>query len=266
MLKKTFLLANIALLLVSCQSARHPLSEDEAARLLASGELATAQATYEKLAEKSENFEHKAALWFRAAEIAGAEQKFERALIDYQKALHLVPFSQLAEEASARRAEIYSELNNPEAMVTEYSQLLKHYSKSASRYTYKLRLAEGHLVLGRFSDALRELESIYQDPNLPKEMKETVFFNAAELYFLDGKFQQAMNSYTAFLQTFPNSSLAGEAHLKLASVLERMGQLSLAYQAAKPAETLYPNKAIVEMRLQNLTKNMTPPTQAKKAK
>lgn len=256
MSKKFFLFVSFSLLLLSCQSQRQLITQDLANRQLANGQLEAALESYETLAKQADTQERKAALWFRAAEVSAALGDFERSLESYLKSMRSVPFSELAERASQRRAELYLQLNNSEAMLAEYAQLIKHYPKSANRYMYRLRLAEAHLILGHFPDALHELENMYPDPDLPAEMKETVFFNAAELYFLDGKFQQAMNVYSAFLQTFPDSVLAGEAHLKLASVLERLGQINMAVQATKPAEKLYPNKEVVEMRLRNLNQNM----------
>ena len=273
MSKKTLVIANLLILLLSCRSSSLRLSQDVADRQLASGDLNAALQSYEALAAQAEAPERKAALWFRAAEVAAALTQFEQALTYYQKAAHQVPFSELSQTASQRRAELFSELGNAEAMITEYAQLVKHFPKSQQVYLYRLRMSEGNLMLGHFHESLRELENLYQDPHLPEQMKETVFFNAAELYFLDGKFQQAMTAYSSFLQNFPHSTLAGEAHLKLASVLERMGQLGMAYQAAQPAAELYPNKSVVELRLKNLRENMTrpatktlPPVQPKKTK
>ncbi len=239
------------LLLNSFQSIR---SHTELESLVGLGKLEEASLGFAHKAEQTKVAHEAALLWFQAAELAEMLHKDELALSYYQQLILADPLADLARQAREQRALLYEKLGDFDALLHEYSELIKYYPQHEKQLWYRLRIAEGFLMAKRFAAAEDELAEIYQLAADDEHMKERILFDWAEVHFLAAQPKLAVKAYQKFLKHFPNSVLAGEAKLKLASSVEALGYLGSAFQLAEEAREIYPHKEVVDLRLKSMSK------------
>ena len=128
----------------------------------------------------------------------------------------------------------------------------------AGRLKKKLSLdpAELQEIIARNKKELEqarvELKPLFKDSDVPKEVLEKAIFVAAESYFLEGKSRKASGYYRWLLEEFPESDLAAEAKLHLATCYEEMGYLGVAGSITRSAEEEYPNRGVIDARIESL--------------
>ncbi|MFH1829604.1 MAG: tetratricopeptide repeat protein [Pseudomonadota bacterium] len=176
----------------------------------------------------------------------------EAALKKYGEVIDENPLSQAAREARERRAVIREQMNDYEGAIEDYSALLKHFGNDSRNMHYRILVAGVYLSMKDYRQAKVEIKPILEDPQVPKDILEQAIFLAAESYFLEGKNKRASGYYRWLLEEFPESKLASEAKLHLATCYEEMGYLGVAGYITESAAKDYPNRGVVDARLKSL--------------
>jgi TolA-binding protein len=170
----------------------------------------------------------------------------------YGEVIAAEPLSEAARLAREKRAMLREREGDYEGAIEDYSALLKHFSVKERNQLYRVQVAGVYLSMRDYRQARVELKPLFTDFDVPKEVLEKSIFIAAESYFLEGKSRKASGYYRWLLEEFPESDLAAEAKLHLATCYEEMGYLGVAGSITKSAENDYPNKGVIEARIDSL--------------
>lgn len=178
------------------------------------------------------------------------------------EAIAAEPLSEAARLARERRAAIRQRRGDNEGAIEDYSALLKHFAEGAPSKLYRVQVAGVYLSMRDYRQARTELKRIFNDPEVSKDVLEKAIFIAAESYFLEGKSRRASGYYRWLLEEFPDSELAAEAKLHLATCYEEMGFLGVAGFITKSAAEEYPNRRVIDARLSSLKARGKAPAKA----
>lgn len=176
----------------------------------------------------------------------------EKAIEVLSQVIHEEPLSEAARLARERRAAIREREGDYEGAIEDYSALLKHFAIGTRSDLYKVQVAGVYLSMRDYRQARTELKPLFQEKEMGEEVLEKAIFIAAESYFLEGKSRRAAGYYRWLLEEFPDSSLAPEAKLHMATCYEEMGLLGVAGAITKSAGDDYPNSDVIEARLDSL--------------
>lgn len=170
------------------------------------------------------------------------------------------PESPLAERIQQWIAFSELERKNGLATIQEIQEYLRRYPKSEIQDQAHLALAEGHLILNKFEDALKIYEELAQSGVQPRFRVESVYrqgdvafakrdwaaaekayrqaftkfpqhitsfpnasYNLAEVLFWQGKYKDSLGAYIDFLSRFPDHAYGGYAFTRAGELLEAMG-------------------------------------------
>jgi len=170
----------------------------------------------------------------------------------YGEVIAAEPLSEAARIAREKRAELREREGDNEGAIEDYSALLKHFAVKERSQLYRVQVAGVYLSMRDYRQARVELKPLFQDPDIDQAVLEKAIFIAAESYFLEGQSRKASGYYRWLLEEFPESDLAPEAKLHLATCYEEMGYLGVAGSITKSAEEDYPNKEVIEARMESL--------------
>ncbi len=166
----------------------------------------------------------------------------------YQQCVEVDPYSELALKAHLKRAEIFERKGLSQKLVEEYAVIYKYFPQAK----YRLHLGEAFIANKDYEQARVELRKFLDDSEMPQQLKNRVLFDIGESFFLEGKPKEALKFYFEFLEQAPESELAPEVKLRIASCFEEMGRLGMAHKYTQKALEHYPNKQVVEERLKAL--------------
>lgn len=170
----------------------------------------------------------------------------------YGEVIAAEPLSEAARLAREKRAMLREREGDYEGAIEDYSALLKHFSGKERSQFHRVQVAGVYLSMRDYRQARVELKPLFKDPDVPNEVLEKAIFIAAESYFLEGKSRKASGYYRWLLEEFPKSDLAAEAKLHLATCYEEMGYLGVAGSITRSAEEEYPNRGVVDARIESL--------------
>lgn len=208
---------------------------------------------YRSIADSYKNDPKRAIALFRIADIyATSLNNTEAALKTYEEVIDDSPFSYAARESRERRAALLERIGDYEGAIEDYFSLLKYFGDNVQGMRYRILTAGAYLSMKDYRQARTEIKPIVEDTNAPKDILEQAIFLAAESYFLEGMTRKAAGYYIWFLEEFPESKLASEAKLHLANCYEELGYLGVASNITKSAAKDYPNKKVVDARLESL--------------
>ncbi len=217
------------------------------------GDYTVAMREYHSIANSLKNDPRHAAILLRIADLyATSIGNTEAALNAYGEVIAKSPLSEAAREARERRAALRERMGDFEGAIEDYSALLKYFGGDRRDMRYRVLLAGVYLSLKDYRQAKVEIKPILNDPEVPDDMLEQAIFLAAESYFLEGKVNWASGYYRWLLEKFPNSELAAEAKLHLATCYEELGYLGVAGYMTKSAAEDYPNRRVVDARLKSI--------------
>ena len=195
----------------------------------------------------------RAGVLLRIAELQATGLKNSaEALRVYGEVIAAEPLSEAARLAREKRAMLRERDGDYEGAIEDYSALLKHFSGRERSKLHRVQVAGVYLSMRDYRQARVELKPLFKDPDVSKEVLEKAIFIAAESYFLEGKSKRASGYYRWLLEEFPESDLASEAKLHLATCYEEMGYLGVAGSITRSAEEDYPNRGVIEARVESL--------------
>lgn len=176
----------------------------------------------------------------------------EMAIRSFGRVIDGYPLSEAARLARERRAELSLRRGEFDGAIGDYSGLLKLDPEHPEARRWRLLLAGAYLSQRNFRQARLELIPLVDDPQSPPAIREQALFTVAESFFLEGNLARAVPFYEELLRAFPQSPLASEAELHLASCLEEMGYLGTARDLTRDAARDYPNRKVIDARLKSL--------------
>lgn len=217
------------------------------------GNYAVAMREYHSIAERLKNDPRRAGILLRIADLyATSIGSTEAALNAFGQVIDESPLSEAAREARERRAALREGMGDFEGAIEDYYALLKYFGDDERGPRYRVLLAGVYLSMKDYRQAKVEIKPILMDQNVSQDILEQAIFLAAESYFLEGKVKRASGYYRWLLEQFPESKLAAETKLHLATCYEEMGYLGVAGYITKSAAEDYPNRGVVNTRLNSL--------------
>jgi len=217
------------------------------------GDAPAALKAYRYLADQYPEDPRRPAVLLRIADIYGLMlRNQEKALESYGRVIKEYPLSEASILAYERRAEALQRLGDLDGAIQDYEALLKFFPHHPDRDRYRLLLGSAYLSRRSFGQARGELAPLIEGDSTPDNLREQALFAVAESYFLEGRHQMAVDGYRRLLLEFPESELAGEAKLHLATAREEMGQLGRAKSVATEAREDYQNPQIVDQKLKGI--------------
>ena len=89
---------------------------------------------------------------------------------------------------------------------------------------------------------------------------EEAYFRAAKTYFIQGRYQEAIEFYQKFLSKYPEGKLVHDVRFAIANCLEEQENLQEALQMYKKIENNYPNRDVIAKKIAALEKGCQNPT------
>ncbi len=190
----------------------------------------------------------------------------DKALDAYMALFYLYPDSKETVQARKDMAGIYSELGDHRRAIEEYQFLLEE-GPPARRADYQYLIAMEYIKLNDFQQArveLRELLDIVSSP----EFISRIYYQLANTYFLEGRLNEAIETYSKVIEKAHNQSMVLEARLGKAIALEELGRLTDALSILKGLMEVYPNREAISTRIEWIEKRLKegPKTKKKRRK
>ncbi len=169
-------------------------------------------------------------IFLSLAQVAQKKQKFQEAILYYDKILQKEKNNALALRAMEEKARLFREkLGNPTQALAIFRALLQGYPSSSQVGSWLLEAGQCGLVLGDFASA-----EMFFRAGLEKETKQSsgravsfLFFLAKSLYY-QGKFSQAMDTLQALNRTWKDVQMYEDPYfndaLVLRGFLQRYGE------------------------------------------
>jgi TolA-binding protein len=184
---------------------------------------------------------------------ADAVRKF-RAFIDQSEDLDA------AWDAQKQIGEIYfNKTEQYDQAIIHYRALLKQKDGAVEAAEFLYRIARSHFFLWQFDDAIAVYkEIIRRNARTPWaeraafEIGSTIFTKLAHesnrATSAEG-YQEAIDAFEKFIRVYPKSQFVPEARFGIASCLESMDKLDMAYQHFETLKTSYPSPNVIEIKL-----------------
>ncbi|HPQ81520.1 MAG TPA: tetratricopeptide repeat protein [bacterium] len=219
-----------------------------------------AVAAYRKLIDRYPNDPRRAGAMLRVGDLCATMLADDALAIKaYGRIIDEYPLSDTSMLARERRAHLNEKLGRMDDAIEDYSALLKHFPKNADRTRYRILLVGAYLAKRNFAQARLELKPLFDDPKTPPGVREQALFAAGESFFLEDRPANAVPYYQQLLKEFPTSKLASEAELHLATCVEEMGYLGTAREITRDAARDYPNRQVIDARLESIKERGTKP-------
>jgi len=208
---------------------------------------------YESILKKYPKDSHCPDIMYKIAEIyEKVLHNKSAALMKYKSVINAYPITEYSRKARERIAYICTNSNRIDCSIEQYEALIKFFPAYAE--FYRTLLAGSYMASKKYAQAREELKPILGMNAVPADVMAQAVFAYAESLFLEGQLAEASRWYKVFLSHFPKSKLAGEVKLHLATCLEDAGKFGSARRMMKSASSEYPNKAVIETRINGLEK------------
>lgn len=139
--------------------------------------------------------------------------------------------------------------------ILEYQHLLQDYPRHALAPEFQMAVADCYYALNDFNQA--RIEYLALASRYPKSaMADRARFQAAETYFMENQCKEAIETYNELLKKNPQSTFAQRARFGIANCEEDLGNYRRSQQLYTELLASYPNRAVIELKLQNLKKRM----------
>jgi len=151
-----------------------------------------------------------------------------------------------------------NKLERPSIAAEEYEKLFNLFGKDQKEGPeIILEWAKAIMESGEFVEAAKKFENFRKMYPGHKEGPRTLF-EEGQAYLAERQFENAASRYEEVIAKFSGNtnydSLVGEAHYGLGSSLEGMNKIQEAIQSYKNALPLYPNKKVIELKIERVQK------------
>lgn len=168
-----------------------------------------------------------------------AEERFHEAIPYLQNIVKATANNSLKPQALLKMGIAYYNLNNNDAAITQYKQLLSDYPNSPEADNALDNLKSIYVEQGRpgdYADAARQAGK-----PISVTAEDSLTYSAAQLQYDNGNKSGALNAFNNYLQRFSNGTYATNAHYFLAEI----------YNGTKDWNNAMSNYAIVAERAPN---------------
>ncbi|SMG14713.1 Tetratricopeptide repeat-containing protein [Marivirga sericea] len=184
---------------------------------------------------------------FQQALLAFESGQYESAIQGFSNLLKNLPQSPLRPFAYAKRALAYFNLKQYESAEKDYTLILQNYLTHATAKGALAGLQDLYSLMNKESDLDQYLTAYKQANPNDGEVTKIEFDGAQSLYF-NQKYDRAISSFKAYIENYPDHSLAAEARYYLADSYYRNGQfdeaLDLFYQVVADNNTSFNKRSI----------------------
>lgn len=251
----TVLLLTAIVFLCSCTPAGFDVEYRRAEEKIGIGDNEAALAIYKKIAKNYPDDPRRPAVLGQIADIyANLLGDSDRAVEELGRVIEEYPLSEASVLAHEKRAAMLAKNGDIDGAIADFSALIKHFPEHENRYQYRMQLVYAYIAKRNYPQARVELIPLFDEKKLPPTIREQALFAAAESFFLEDIPESAISYYQGFLKEFPNSNFAAEAKLHLATCVEEMGYLGAARDITNEAAKNYPNKKVIDARIESLNK------------
>lgn len=186
------------------------------------------------------------------------------ALVNYRQYASSGPSGPAAWEAQLQIGEIlFSRLEQYDAAIEHYSQLLEKFPHAKERPEFALRVAQSQFFLRHFDLALKGYAGVIRSfPSTPQaerasyEVGFTLLTRAAvptqERAAQVESYQEAIDAFEQFIKRYPKSDRAVLARFGVANALEETDQLSAALQTYLSLRGKYPSPEVIETKIRRI--------------
>jgi tetratricopeptide (TPR) repeat protein len=137
--------------------------------------------------------------------------------------------------------------------IVEYDKLIMNKGFGQVIDRFQFRVAQSYQNLGQFEQSVIEFDEFLTDyPN--SELLARAWFESAVSCHQQKKYDDALKRYKKVLEIANGQSIATEAQFGIANVYEDKEDLNTAINMYRELMDLYPNRAVIEMKLKGATK------------
>lgn len=162
---------------------------------------------------------------FLFAEKLLEDRKYDAAINEFQEIVDRAPYSELGLESQLKIAQIeHLYLGRPKEAMDAYREFLRRNKDDKKRHEVEKILAD--LLFQNFENYDDAIASYSKLANGSKNSvdSEEIYFRIGRALFLKSQFQEAIKSYQALRNRFPNGNLAWRAELEIGNSLSAMGK------------------------------------------
>ncbi|WEK35178.1 MAG: tetratricopeptide repeat protein [Candidatus Pseudobacter hemicellulosilyticus] len=144
--------------------------------------------------------------WLRSADCYYMNREYKKAQVMYDKVLS---FSWPASDYATFQKAMIAGANSGKEKISLLSGLSRKYPGSGLLADANMEIANTYLVDEQFREAIPYLKNVVSDPN--SGLKPTAYLKLGIAYYNMDNNAEALNSYTALLKQYPNSTEAADA-------------------------------------------------------
>ncbi len=162
---------------------------------------------------------------FLFAEKLLEDRKYDAAINEFQEIVDRAPHSELGLDSQLKIAQIeHLYLGRPKEAMDAYREFLRRNKDEKKRHEIERVLAD--LLFQNFEnydDAIASYSKLV-DENQSNLDSEEIYFRIGRALFLKSQFQEAIKSFQALRNRFPNGKLTWKAELEIGNSLSAMGK------------------------------------------
>ncbi|MGN6164147.1 MAG: tetratricopeptide repeat protein [Flavisolibacter sp.] len=148
-----------------------------------------------------------------------ADERFREAIPYLQNIVNATANSSLKPQAHLKMGIAYYNLNNNDAAIAQYKQLLTNYPNSPEADNALDNLKAIYVEQGRPGDYAEAARQAGKPISVSAE--DSLTFAAAQLQYDNGNTTAALNAFNTYLQRFSNGTYATDAHFYLADIYNK---------------------------------------------
>jgi TolA-binding protein len=156
---------------------------------------------------------------------------------------------------------LFTNTEQYDQVVQHYQRLLRRKPEAQEAPEFQFRIGKSFFFLWKFDEAVSMFQELIKThPASP--WAEKAAYEIGVTYFTRGEqqggqedsankesYQKAIGFFESFLRTYPKSNLAPEVRFGIASCLEEMDKLDVAYHAFAALRDLYPSPKVIDIKL-----------------
>ncbi len=161
---------------------------------------------------------------------------------------------ELAWEAKMQIGDIfYSKTGQYDRAIQQYQMLLKEKPAAPEAPEFEFRVAKSYFFLHKFAEAVSGYKDLIKRyPTSPWAEKASYEIGVA--YFTSGEqhsdvYEDAITAFESFIKRYPQSDLVPQARFGVASCLEELDQLDVAYKTYQSLKSTFPSPNVIEIKL-----------------
>ncbi|MBI5683337.1 MAG: tetratricopeptide repeat protein [Deltaproteobacteria bacterium] len=235
----------------SCSDDPATHAYQKADELLSKGQYAKAIKAYKNIAEKYQESILGPQAQYKIGQIYHLYMNNDiEAIKSYKTLILMYPGSPEITPARKDMAEIYLRQGNYQKAISEYQWLVKN-SQGREREQFHYEIAMCYLKMSDATQARIELQELLKsEPSY--DIVKKILYQIASTFYIEGKFNNAINIYNEIIINYPEDELAIEAKFGKAVNLEELNNLKDALMVYKDILDKYPNKEVIKDRIRGI--------------